>query len=202
MAAPASQSFVAFSSCHSSSCFFSPSRCGSLSSVLPLYSSSSSSSSSSLCHPYLQFNSARAVSSLGSRRQQQQQEQLWSRVLSSRAMSAAADVTPTTAESTVVPTHQSKNGFWVCLFRLGFVISPAFGNCFVSSFFDLRCQVHVTTLWVFSFFNEFRWLKLQDLSSRRSYPSQINATLVSWRKVSLISGTIGFLFLVFLYCLT
>ncbi|CAM6007773.1 unnamed protein product [Sphagnum balticum] len=89
MAAPASQSLVAFSSCYSSSCFFSHSRCDSLSSVLPLYSSSSS--SSSLCHPYLQFNSARGVSSLGSRRQQQQQEQLWSRVWSSRAMSAAAD---------------------------------------------------------------------------------------------------------------
>jgi hypothetical protein len=32
---------------------------------------------------------------------------------------------------------------------LGFVISPAFGNCFVFFFFfffDLRCQVHVTTL--------------------------------------------------------
>jgi hypothetical protein len=90
---------------------------------------------------------------------------------------------------------------------LGFIISPAFGNCFVFFFFfffffDLRCQVHVTTLWVFSFFNEFRWLKLQDLSSMRSYPSQINGTLVFWRKVSLISGTIGFLFLVFLYCLT
>jgi hypothetical protein len=199
MAAPASQSLVAFSSCYSSSCFFSPSRCGSFSSVLPLYSSSSSSSSS--CYPYLQFHSARGVSSLGSRRQQQQQEQLWSRVWSSRAMSAAADVSPMTAESTVVSPHQSKNAFWVCLFRLGFVTSPAFGNCFIF-FFDLRCQVHVTTLWVFPFFNEFRWLKLQDLSSRRSYPSQINATLVFWRKVSLISGTIGFLFLVFLYCLT
>ncbi len=150
MAAPASQSLVAFSSCYSSSCFFSPSRCGSLSIVLPLYSSSSSSSSSSsLCDPYLQFNSARGVSSLGSRRQQQQQDQLWSRFWSSRAMSAAADVSPTTAEFTFVSPHQSKNGFWVCLFRLGFVISPAFGNCFVFFFFfffDLRCQVHVTTL--------------------------------------------------------
>ncbi len=48
-------------------------------------------------------------------------------------MSAAADVSPTTAESTVVSPHQSKNGFWVCLFRLGFVISPAFGNRSLSS---------------------------------------------------------------------
>ncbi len=49
-------------------------------------------------------------------------------------MSAAADVSPPTAESTVVSPHQSKNGFWVCLFlRLGFVISPAFGNRSLSS---------------------------------------------------------------------
>ncbi len=48
-------------------------------------------------------------------------------------MSAAADVSPTTTESTVVSPHQSKNGFWVCLFRLGFVISPAFGIASSSS---------------------------------------------------------------------
>ncbi|CAK9857893.1 unnamed protein product [Sphagnum jensenii] len=97
MATPACHSLLArlsSSSSSSSACFFSPSRCcGSpLSAAIPSHSSSPL---------YPNFSSADEV--LFGRRYQHQQ--LWSRIWKSRAMSAAADVSPAISATTVV-SHQ------------------------------------------------------------------------------------------------
>ncbi|CAK9192004.1 unnamed protein product [Sphagnum jensenii] len=93
MATPACHSLLARLSSSSSTYFFSPSRCcGSpLSAAIPSHSSSPL---------YPNFSSADEV--LFGRRYQQQ---LWSRIWRSRAMSAAADVSPATSATTVV-SHQ------------------------------------------------------------------------------------------------
>ncbi len=120
MATPASHSLLPRLSSSSSTCFFSPSRCcGSpLSAAIPSHSSSPL---------YPNFSSADEVL-FGRRYQQQQQQQLWSRIWRSRAMSAAADVSPATSATTVV-SHQSMYvpcWFWFWSFKKNCVSSFPF----------------------------------------------------------------------------